>query len=844
MRKIKAIVVSLLIVSLILPYSDVGRGKAGFIGTGMTKTEAAEKQISDGEISEGQAEWNIKSIHAENSYEESKNLKRIKVAVLDSGLDYDEDIPYVCREDFLGEKELHTLYQDYTGHGTSVAGLICAKGNDSRITGIAANVDLYAARILDENNEAPVSRVIEAVKWAMEQKVNIIHMSFGTKEYSQELYDVIKQAYNKNILIIASAGNTGTAQEDESTVEYPAAFPDVIAVGATNTQNKKTEISASGEELDIVAPGDQILTAGSFGGVMVEEGTSMAAAQITGIAAVLWGRYPDKSNQFIRELLVNSANSTAVTGDCGNGIADYEKAKNNYSKMNVSYQKLRRAGKSDRYAAKSAGAGLARNTEKVETPRKVNYVNGAWHETKHRSFVKGLKKENIRIVKEGAVAPDNVSKMKSYKKHPCFHGGGNYLANTQYLYALAREYFNAEKNKKVKLPTYQKVFHNVNPYKSAEKPQKIKETLTEKTRNALFKHCLGNNQKKWTNKKKAYVMLGVALHNATDAFSHRGYRNIGSDAKPDWWRIIHEPKDVTKGKTRKKSAGYIWQQAAHSNKSYKALYNKLAIADSPKKIKMLSRLSGIVSKRIIKFFKKKVDTDCYKCFNVAFSNYKPQNESDKEFKMENVDKYWAKMMKLSNGELKTFDINIGKKDYKVSFYDQKDTETEITETKIFFKIPYDKKQKYAIWTKGKKRVYFKREKIEGKYIVFKASKKKVKNVEITVCLTNHSTTKKKSYTLSAKCLISFDKGNDKTISGSMKNKTIKYKGNKKITIKNKFKCKGKKFAGWKTKKGKQISKNEEIPFIQSEKMVLRPVFKKEKKTQKTKKSKKGKKGKK
>lgn len=832
MRKIKAIVVSLLIVSLILPYSDVGREKAGFIGTGMTKTEAAEKQISDGEISEGQAEWNIKSIHAENSYEESKNLKRIKVAVLDSGLDYDEDIPYVCREDFLGEKELHTLYQDYTGHGTSVAGLICAKGNDSRITGIAANVDLYAARILDENNEAPVSRVIEAVKWAMEQKVNIIHMSFGTKEYSQELYDVIKQAYNKNILIIASAGNTGTAQEDESTVEYPAAFPDVIAVGATNTQNKKTEISASGEELDIVAPGDQILTAGSFGGVMVEEGTSMAAAQITGIAAVLWGRYPDKSNQFIRELLVNSANSTAVTGDCGNGIADYEKAKDNYSGMNLSYQKLRRAGRSDRYAAKSAGAGLARNTERVETHREVNYVNGAWKEEKHRSFVKGFKKENIKIVKEGAVAPDKVTKMESYKKHPCFHGGGNYLANTQYLYAIAREYFNAEKDKKVKLPSYQKVFHNTNPYKSAEKPQKIRETLTEKTRNALFKHCLGNNKKKWTNKKKAYVMLGVALHNATDAFSHRGYRNIGSEEKPDWWRIIHRPEDIKNKSTKKKSPGYIWQQAAHSNKNYRTLYNKLAIADRPEKIKMLSRLAGIVSKWIIKSFKTKIDTDCYNCFKEAFSDYKPQNESDKEFKMENVDKYWAKMMKLSNGELKTFDINIGKKDYKVSFCDQKDTETEIEKGEVKFKLPYNNKQEYAVWTKGEKHTYFKKSEIKDNKIIFLVSRKKIKTVKITVCLTNHSAIKKKTYQLSTKCRISFDKGKDKTISGKMEDKIIKYKGNKKITVKNKFKCKGKKFAGWKTKKGKKISKNEKVPFIQSKKMVLYPIFKKVKKAKK------------
>lgn len=831
MRKIKAIVVSLLIVSLILPYSDVGRGKAGFIGTGMTKTEAAEKQISDGEISEGQAEWNIKSIHAENSYEESKNLKRIKVAVLDSGLDYDEDIPYVCREDFLGEKELHTLYQDYTGHGTSVAGLICAKGNDSRITGIAANVDLYAARILDEKNEAPVSRVVKAVQWAMEQKVNIIHMSFGTKEYSQELYDVIKQAYNKNILIIASAGNTGTAQEDESTVEYPAAFPDVIAVGATNTQNKKTEISASGEELDIVAPGDQILTAGSFGGVMVEEGTSMAAAQITGIAAVLWGRYPDKSNQFIRELLVNSANSTAVTGDCGNGIADYEKAKDNYSGMNLSYQKLRRAGRSDRYAAKSAGAGLARNTERVEIPRKVNYVNGAWHEKKHRSFVKDISDDKIKIVKKGAVAPDKVPKMQSYKKHPCFHGGGNYLANTQYLYALAREYFNAKKNKTVKLPTYQKVFHNVNPYKSAEKPQKIRETLTVKTRNALFKHCLGNNKKKWTNKNKAYVMLGVALHNATDAFSHRGYRNIGSEEKPDWWRIIHKIKDVTGGETRWGSVGYLWKKVLH----YGEKYDKLAIADSPKQIKMLSRLSEEVSKWIIKSFKSKADTECYNCFDVAFSNYNLKG-SDKEFKMENVDKYWAKMMKLSNGEVKTFNINIDKADYTVKFCSKEKLKTEVKKGKVSVTMPYYNKQSYLIWFRGKKKpVYFKKGEIKGGKITFIISKKEMKNVKvketqrIRVSLVNRTTAETKTYQLRAKCTISFDKGNDKKIKGSMKKKTIQYEGNKKFTIKNKFRCKGKKFAGWRVGKKKKIYKKGIIPFIKSGKIILNPVFKKEKK---------------
>jgi len=74
-----------------------------------------------------EAEWNISRIHAEDAYEDSKKLPRIRVALLDSGLDTDKDIPFVERKDFLGEEELHSLYQDSTGHGTSVAGIICAR---------------------------------------------------------------------------------------------------------------------------------------------------------------------------------------------------------------------------------------------------------------------------------------------------------------------------------------------------------------------------------------------------------------------------------------------------------------------------------------------------------------------------------------------------------------------------------------------------------------------------------------------------------------------------------------------------------------------------------------------
>ncbi len=273
-------------------------------------------------------EWNISALQAEAAYQDSQNVMQIKVAVIDSGLDYDSRIPFVERKDFMGEDEdnINQLYQDMTGHGTSVAGLICGQKNDAQIRGLASNVDLYVARVLDFNNQAPVSRVIEAIEWAISKDVKIIHMSFGTVDDYEDLHQVIKKAYQHGILIIAAAGNQGTADEDESTVEYPAAYPEVLSVGATSIEGTKADISSSGDELDVVAPGDKILTFGAFGGVFVQDGTSMAAAQVTGIAAVLWGQHPNETSEYIKGLLIGSANSSDTLKHCGNGMVDYDQA--------------------------------------------------------------------------------------------------------------------------------------------------------------------------------------------------------------------------------------------------------------------------------------------------------------------------------------------------------------------------------------------------------------------------------------------------------------------------------------------------------------------------------------
>lgn len=691
-------------------------------------------------------EWNIQCLNAENSYEESRNLKKIKVALLDSGLDYDPDIPFAEREDFLGADDLSAIFQDYTGHGTSAASLICAAKNDDSITGIAANVELYSARILDENNQAPVSRVIDAIKWAMEKKVNIIHMSFGTKRYSKELHDIVQKAYDQGILIIAPAGNDGTAQEDESTVEYPAAFPCVIAVGATNTSNVKTELSSSGEEMDLVAPGEQILSTGSFGGVIVAEGTSMAAAQVTGIAAVLWGKYPDKSNQFIRELLLNSANKTVASGDCRNGLADYAQSEKNYKKMNSVYRTFKKMGRSEEDAVSNAGKSLPQNTNNIDTHKEINYVNGAWKEENHNSLVTDAKKDlpkekqykeistYIKIIKKGAVEPDTIKATKTLSVHPSFHGGNNFIANTEYLFRVAKLYLESKKwNTKITLPKYEDVFHGREPFDLKKMKNKDIRHELIKSRNTIFEEILKNETKKdgkdWTNKKKGYALLGIAIHNATDAFSHQAYKKGENGI---YMNIVH-PSSALKSKNAKKnSAVAIWEDyvkvAKDNNEKtfFKNLIRDYAIADNTDFMKPFYNLSQI----FVTYSFYNIHTGLlFDAFNQAFVCY-DEKCSDGSFKLANVNTYWYK----TYGRKNIFSIS-----HKVKDIEKPKIKADAAKSKLNISITPQPGYNYiVVWetnksnNKNQKRQYLQLSKTGTDGQTFSVSIKKIKYKNLVV----------------------------------------------------------------------------------------------------------------
>ena len=131
--------------------------------------------------SETEEEWNLKAIEADYISEETvQEENKVKVAVLDSGIDFSENVNVVERKDFTGE-DISPLYEDATGHGTAVAAVIGASGEGDTIKGINPDAEIYSAKILDENNRASIDKVVNAIEWAIEKKVNIINMSFSKK---------------------------------------------------------------------------------------------------------------------------------------------------------------------------------------------------------------------------------------------------------------------------------------------------------------------------------------------------------------------------------------------------------------------------------------------------------------------------------------------------------------------------------------------------------------------------------------------------------------------------------------------------------------------------------------
>ncbi|WP_254546312.1 S8 family peptidase [Halomarina pelagica] len=251
------------------------------------------------------------------------NLNTGKSFVESSGerviVDEDEDGTTIIVDDDAEENSNLPAWQDTLGHGTHVAGIAGAVDNGQGVVGVAPEAALHAVKIgTEEGVEA--SDVAAGIEFVGDKGWDVANISLGEETPSGVIRDACRYAYEKGVLLVASAGNIDEG-EDNSIVRYPAAFEEVIAVSATTGDGELAEFSLTGPEVELAAPGEEIYSTMPGGTYERQSGTSMAAPHVSGAGALLMS--DGLSNVEARKRLRETARSLDLDAEeQGNGLID------------------------------------------------------------------------------------------------------------------------------------------------------------------------------------------------------------------------------------------------------------------------------------------------------------------------------------------------------------------------------------------------------------------------------------------------------------------------------------------------------------------------------------------
>lgn len=250
-----------------------------------------------------------------------------KVAVLDSGVASDNpDIApkVVARANFSSSatRAGDPVAEDYYGHGTHVAGNVAATGNNTiGVAGVCPGCTILAGKVLNDSGVGSSSSLASGIDWAVSNGAKVINMSLGVRA-SRTLEAAVNNAWNKGVVLVAAAGNGGN-----QTKIYPGAYPNVIAVGATDNNDAKASFSTYGASwVDIAAPGVNVYSTfpnhpfvlatqnNRSQGYDVGNGSSMSSAIVAAAAALAWSAHPGATNASIRADVESTADDVPGTG--------------------------------------------------------------------------------------------------------------------------------------------------------------------------------------------------------------------------------------------------------------------------------------------------------------------------------------------------------------------------------------------------------------------------------------------------------------------------------------------------------------------------------------------------
>ncbi|MEI7904014.1 MAG: S8 family serine peptidase [Candidatus Firestonebacteria bacterium] len=234
----------------------------------------------------------------------------ITVAIIDTGVNYNH-------EDLAGKVvQGYDFYNndadpmDDHSHGTHCAGIAAAVSNNGKgVAGVSWGAVVLAVKSFSATGTGSDEQVVNGIIYAADNGARVISMSFGDTADSQMVHDAIIYAANKGCLLVASRGNDGT-----NVVNYPAAYPEVMAVSATDSSDALASFSSYGNDVAVAAPGVSIYSTVLGNAYANKGGTSMSCPQVAGLAALIWSKMPSLTREEIRTLIQEGADDIGAPG--------------------------------------------------------------------------------------------------------------------------------------------------------------------------------------------------------------------------------------------------------------------------------------------------------------------------------------------------------------------------------------------------------------------------------------------------------------------------------------------------------------------------------------------------
>lgn len=310
-----------------------------------TTTDNPEAKFSTMAASQS-APWGIKAIYNNSSITRTSGGAGINIAVLDTGVNINHpdlrNNVEQCKDFTVGTTFTNNTCTDRQGHGTHVAGSALANGGSGNgVYGVAPDADLWAYKVLGDDGSGYADDIAAAIRHAADQAVAlstkvVINMSLGSAGESSLITNAVDYAYNRGVLVIAAAGNSGSR---EGTIGYPGALVNAVAVAAleNRVQNgtyRVADFSSRGftrtvgdyviqkGDVEISAPGAAVYSTWHDGGYATISGTSMASPHAAGLAAKIWAQSPSASNVAVRNELQRRAIAKDILSGSGAGYGD------------------------------------------------------------------------------------------------------------------------------------------------------------------------------------------------------------------------------------------------------------------------------------------------------------------------------------------------------------------------------------------------------------------------------------------------------------------------------------------------------------------------------------------